>query len=57
MRTSTKRMVIMLAAVGVVLGLVFGFGAFKGVMIKRFFSSQGTPPQSVSTMRAGLEPW
>ncbi len=57
MNTTAKRMVIMLAAAGVVLGLVFGFGAFKGVMIKRFFASQGTPPQSVSTMRANLEPW
>lgn len=57
MNSTTKRMVIMLASVGVVLGLIFGFGVFKGVMIKRFFASQGAPPQAVSTMRAGLEPW
>lgn len=57
MNTTTKRMVIMLASVGVVLGLIFGFGVFKGVMIKKFFASQGAPPQSVSTMVAKLDSW
>ncbi len=57
MNVTTKRMVIMLAAVGVVLGLVFGFGVFKGIMIKKFFASMGTPPQTVSTMVAKTEEW
>ncbi len=57
MNKTTKRMVIMLASVGVVLGLIFGFGVFKGVMIKKFFASQGAPPQSVSTMRARYDNW
>jgi membrane fusion protein (multidrug efflux system) len=57
MSTTTKRMVIMLAAVGVVLGLVFGFGIFKGVMIKRYFATAGSPPQTVSTMVAKMESW
>jgi len=57
MNVTTKRMVIMLAAVGVVLGLVFGFGIFKGVMMKRYFASAGAPPQTVSTMVAKTEEW
>ena len=57
MDVTKKRMVIMLAAVGVVLGLIFGFGAFKGIMIKKFFASQGAPPQSVSTMVAKFDNW
>ena len=57
MNVTTKRMVIMLAAVGVALGLVFGFGVFKGIMIKKFFASMGAPPQTVSTMTAKTEEW
>jgi len=57
MNVTTKRMVIMLASVGVVLGLVFGFGVFKGIMIKKFFASASNPPQTVSTMVAKNEPW
>lgn len=53
----TKRMVIMLIAVAVVLGGVFGFGAFRGIMIKKFMSSMGTPPQTVSTIKAGIAEW
>jgi len=52
-----KRMVIMLVAVGVVLGLIFGFGVFKGVMIKKYFASQGAPPQTVSTITAQMDNW
>jgi len=34
----TKRMVIMLAAVAIVFGGVFGFQAFKAAMIKKFIA-------------------
>ena len=57
MNVTVKRMVIMLAAVGVVLGLIFGFGVFKGVMIKKYFASQGAPPQTVSTIEAKTDNW
>ena len=53
----TKRMVIMLAAVGVVLGLIFGFKAFTGIMIKKYFASAGAPVQTVSTTIAKTEEW
>ncbi len=57
MNVTMKRMVIMLVAVGVVLGLIFGFGVFKGVMIKKYFASQGAPPQTVSTITAQMDNW
>ncbi len=52
-----KRMLIMLIAVGVVLGGVFGFIAFKGMMMRQFFASQGEPVQTVATMTAGYQDW
>jgi membrane fusion protein (multidrug efflux system) len=53
----TKRMVIMLVAVAIVLGAVFGFQAFKGVMIKKYISAMGSPPQTVSTTKAAFSQW
>ena len=53
----TKRMLIMLVAVGVVLGAIFGFQAFKGIMIKRFMSALSNPPQTVSTIKASYSAW
>jgi len=52
-----KRMVIMLIAVAVVLGGVFGFQVFKGIMIKKFMSAMGSPPQTVATGKAGYSQW
>jgi membrane fusion protein, multidrug efflux system len=53
----TKRMVIMLIAVAIVLGGVFGFQAFKAVMIKKFMSSMAAPPQTVSATKAEYSAW
>jgi membrane fusion protein (multidrug efflux system) len=53
----TKRMVIMLIAVAVVLGGIFGFQLFKGYMIKKFMSALSNPPQTVSATKAGLSTW
>jgi len=52
-----KRMLIMLVLTGLVIGGIFGFIAFKGRMIKQFMASQGEPPQTVSTITAGLLEW
>ena len=52
-----KRMVIMLVAVAVVLGAVFGFQVFKGIMIKKFMATLSNPPQTVSTTKAGYSQW
>jgi len=52
-----KRMILMLIAVGVVFGGVFGFQAFKGAMIKKFMSATAAPPQTVATTMAAMEEW
>jgi membrane fusion protein (multidrug efflux system) len=53
----TKRMVIMLIGVAVVLGGVFGFQAFKAIMIKKFMASMAVQTQTVSATRASLSQW
>jgi membrane fusion protein, multidrug efflux system len=52
-----KRMLIMLVAVAVVLGGIFGFQAFKATMIKKFMAQMSSPPQTISTSKAGYEDW
>jgi membrane fusion protein (multidrug efflux system) len=53
----TKRMVIMLVAVAVVLAGIFGFQAFKGMMIKKFMATLASPPQTVSTATVSTSAW
>ena len=53
----TKRMVIMLVAVAVVFGLIFGFQVFKGIMIKKFIMAASNPPQTVSAAKVGYSEW
>jgi membrane fusion protein (multidrug efflux system) len=53
----TKRMVIMLVIAGVIFGGIFGWQAFKTQMIKKILSSQGIPPQTVSTIKAAFQEW
>ena len=53
----TKRMLIMLIAVVVVFGGIFGFQAFKGMMIKKFMSSMAQPPQTVTALKASNSEW
>lgn len=53
----TKRMSIMLAAVAIVLGGVFGFQVFKGIMIKKFMSAMSSPPQTISAAKASRSEW
>ena len=52
-----KRMVIMLLAVGVVFGGIFGFQAFKAVMIKKFIAALSNPPQTISALTAATSEW
>jgi membrane fusion protein, multidrug efflux system len=52
-----KRMVIMLVAVIVVFGGIFGFQVFKAAMIKKFITALGNPPQTVAVTRAGHSEW
>ena len=53
----TKRMIIMLVAVALVFGGVFGFQAFKATMIKKFMSQMAQPPQTVTASAAHASAW
>ena len=52
-----KRMVIMLVAVAIVFGGIFGFQVFKGMMIKKFISALSNPPQTISVAKATYSEW
>ncbi len=52
-----KRMIIMLIAVGLLLGGVFGWHAFVGQMIKTHMAGMGNQPQTISTTVAGYQDW
>lgn len=52
-----KRMILMLLAVTLVLGGVFGYKIFVGMMIKKTIASAGMPAQTVSTTKAALQDW
>ena len=52
-----KRMVIMLVAVAVVFGGIFGFQVFKAAMIKKFISALSNPPQTISAAKAATSEW
>jgi membrane fusion protein (multidrug efflux system) len=57
MRPLVKRMIIMLALTGLILGAVFGFEAFKSVMIRKFMATLSNPPQTISTIVAASQEW
>jgi membrane fusion protein, multidrug efflux system len=52
-----RRMVIMLVALGVVLGGYFWFQGFKAKMIHGFLATLANPPQTVSTVTAAMQTW
>lgn len=52
-----KRLIIMLAASGVVFGGVFGFVAFRNHMIKQYFATLPKPVVSVTVAKAQLADW
>jgi len=52
-----KRMLIMLGAVGILFGGLFGFKYWLGGKIRESIAAQGIPPQTVSTAKAQLTEW
>jgi membrane fusion protein (multidrug efflux system) len=52
-----KRFVLMLVVLGVLFFLIFGFGAFRGVMIGKFLATLPNQPQTVATITAAATPW
>ncbi|MDR2861543.1 MAG: efflux RND transporter periplasmic adaptor subunit [Syntrophobacterales bacterium] len=53
----TKRMIIMLVLIGLLLGGVFGFKAFVAQMMKKGIAAQASPPQTVSVAQAEIKEW
>jgi membrane fusion protein, multidrug efflux system len=53
----TKRMVIMLTAVAILFGGIFGYKTFTSMMMKKYMSAGGQPPVSVSTFKASYDMW
>jgi len=52
-----KRMIIMLACVGILMGLIIAFNVFKGIMIKKYIAGAGIPPQTVTSIKAETLEW
>ncbi|EGP55814.1 acriflavin resistance protein E precursor [Agrobacterium tumefaciens F2] len=52
-----KRMVVMLIVIGLILGGIFGFQAFKNRAIATYLANLKAPPQTVSTITAAMSPW
>ena len=52
-----KRMVIMLVAVGLLLGGLVGFNWFKGYMMQKYMASAPQPASTVSAMTAEYQLW
>jgi len=52
-----KRMIIMLVAAGVVLGGVFGWKTFVGIMMGKFMAGMANQPQTVATTVAANQEW
>jgi membrane fusion protein (multidrug efflux system) len=53
----TKRMIIMLLLVLLVLGGVFGYKAFTGIMMGKYFASLGAPVSTVSSIKVVATDW
>jgi membrane fusion protein (multidrug efflux system) len=51
-----RYMIVMLVAVGVIFGIVFGYKAWQGQRMKKSMAGQ-MPPVTVSAMKAELQPW
>ncbi|HET6545182.1 MAG TPA: efflux RND transporter periplasmic adaptor subunit [Rhodanobacteraceae bacterium] len=55
--STTKRMIIMLIVVGVLLAGLIGFNVFKGIMIKKYMAGMSAPPQTVTAMKVSYQEW
>jgi len=53
----TKRMIIMLICVGVLLGAIVGFNVFKAQMIRKFMAANALPPATVTATKASFQTW
>ncbi len=56
-RRMTKRMIIMLICVGLLLAAIVGFNLFKSHMIAKMMASNALPPATVTATVAGFQTW
>ena len=56
-RPMTKRMIIMLICVGVLLAALVGFNLFKAHMIRKFMASNAAPAATVTSAVARYQSW
>jgi len=52
-----RRMLIMLAVVGLLFGGIFGYHAWKAHMLKKSMAGMQMPPSTVTAMKAEFHPW
>lgn len=55
--STTKRMIIMIIIVGLLLALLIGWNVMGQIMGKQFAANQKAPPQTVSSMKASSQKW
>jgi membrane fusion protein (multidrug efflux system) len=53
----TRRMLVMLVLVGILLGGIVGFNLFKAAMMKKYMAHAPQPPATVTTMPAAFQDW
>jgi membrane fusion protein (multidrug efflux system) len=56
-RRLTRRMIIMLIAVGLLLGGIVGFNLFKSYMMRKYMGSAPQPPATVTAMKVDYDVW
>jgi len=56
-RRLARRMIVMLVAVALVFGAVFGFQHFRDRMIRQYLAANRAPPVAVAAERAGTSAW
>jgi len=55
--STTKRMIIMLLVVGLLLFLLIGWNVMGQIMMKKAAQNMPVPPQTVTTTKAGYDEW
>jgi membrane fusion protein, multidrug efflux system len=56
-RPLTKRMIVMLICIGLLLAALVGFNVFKRIMVAKFMAGNTAPPATVTAVRAGYQTW
>ncbi|WP_440225094.1 efflux RND transporter periplasmic adaptor subunit [Dokdonella sp. MW10] len=55
--STTKRMIIMILIVGILLFVLIGWNVMGNIMMQQAAQNMPVPPQTVSSTKAGMQPW